>query len=256
MNNGGNDETSNDIELFGVNAAYDINKKVSVQGYIFDLRSKNAASTNPKKDNTYTLGALVNATPIENLKTSLEAAWQFGKNRVGQTDKQETRKAFALQAMADYTFAKKKWTPSIGAAYTYLSGEGEHLGWNPMFYSEKLGDIAYAILPFTNMQVLNLKGCIKPMEDVTLMAKYGHYRLANRGSALMASPFVDGNGTAYTAPTLKNKKDLGNEIDVTALYDYTEDVQLGLSLGWFIPSTAIANGRDATQAIASMKVTF
>ncbi|MFA5437997.1 MAG: hypothetical protein WC293_05470, partial [Candidatus Omnitrophota bacterium] len=57
--------------------------------------------------------------------------------------------------------------------------------------------------------------------------------------------------------TYTGKKHLGDAIDLTVLYDYTEDVQLGLTGGWFKPGNALSsNGRDANQLIASMKVTF
>jgi hypothetical protein len=70
--------------------------------------------------------------------------------------------------MLDYTFAKIKTTPKIGASYTYLSGnkspssDTRNQGWDPMFYDQKLNNITYAILPFTNMSVFNLKGSFKP----------------------------------------------------------------------------------------------
>jgi hypothetical protein len=66
------------------------------------------------------------------------------------------------------------------------------------------------------------------------------------------------------------KKYLGSEIDAIVTYDYTEDVQLALNLGWFIPGSAFYKGvenggvskdvsgnrRTASQIIGSMKVTF
>ena len=68
-----------------------------------------------------------------------------------------------------------------------------------------------------------------------------------------------GNGqTAEYKIEISLAKELGNEIDATLTYDYTEDVQLGLSAGAFIPGDAFsgANDKTATQVIGSMKVTF
>ena len=215
--NNANVDNSDDTDLFGINAAYDINKKVNVQAYIWDRKDKSVgAIVNSKKDNVYTLGGLLTIKPIEDLKMSLEGAWQFGNARVN-AGSETKRKAYALQAMADYTFTKVKFTPAIGGSYTYLSGNGKYAGWNQMYYNQNLGNIAYAILPFSNMNVINLKGSIKPMEDVTLSALYGYYTLAHKATTLTSGKF-DSNGNTYlTAAALTNKKNLGQEIDVTAL---------------------------------------
>ncbi len=57
---------------------------------------------------------------------------------------------------------------------------------------------------------------------------------------------------------MTNKKSLGNALDITATYDYTEDVQFGLTAGMFACGKAFAssNDRTATQVIGSMKVSF
>ena len=60
-----------------------------------------------------------------------------------------------------------------------------------------------------------------------------------------------------------DKKDLAQELDITLVYDYTEDVQLGLLAGWLWPGKAIAKTRGgvkqrmtASEAIATVKVAF
>jgi len=254
-----NVNASDDTDLFGINASYDVNKKINVQGYIWDRKDKSVTGiVNSKKDDTYTLGGLVTISPIADLKTSLEAAWQFGRDRVNaNTGIVGKRNAFAIQAKADYAFSKVKFSPALGGAYTYLSGDGKQAAWNQMYYNQNLGNIAYAILPFTNMHVFNLKASVKPMEDVTVSALYGYYKLAN-SVASITSGKSDSNGTPYLNGLLlnANKNNLGQEVDVTVAYDYTEDVQLGLTLGCFAPGDAFSDNRMANQAVASMKVTF
>ena len=89
------------------------------------------------------------------------------------------------------------------------------------------------------------------MEDVTLSANYSNYRLAQKVSTLYA---------VYDYYTMTDKKDIGNALDLTATYDYTEDVQLGLTFGYFNPGSAFSKSagfkENATQVIGSMKVTF
>jgi len=255
--NNNNVNASDDTDLFGINASYDVSKKINVQGYIWDRKDKSTAIANNKKDDTYTVGGLITVMPIENLKASLEGAWQFGtvRNNVALGTR-TNRKAYAVQAMIDYVLAKVKFTPSIGGSYTYLSGNDKYAGWNQMYYNQNLGNIAYAILPFSNMHVFNLKGSVKPMDDVTISALYGHYMEVEKMATITSGKF-DSNGTAYlNARTLNGKRNLGDEIDITAAYDYTEDVQLGLTLGAFLPGNAFADNRMAQQAVASMKVTF
>lgn len=266
----------NDISLTGINATYAINNKVDVSAYYFLKRDNDGVdeantttlgNSRRKADKVNVIGALVSVRPIEDLVTSLEAAYQFGKNDdtnfAPNTGIQSQHRAWALQAMADYTFSKVKMTPKIGASYTYLSGgettSNKNAGWDSMFYDQALNNITYAILPFTNMSVVNLKASIKPADDVTVLANYGYYNVAKADSGdTFRSPSVYGSNDRYiSSGEYTGKKHLGDAIDLTVLYDYTEDVQLGLTGGWFKPGNALSsNGRDANQLIASMKVTF
>ncbi|MDD5253219.1 MAG: alginate export family protein [Candidatus Omnitrophota bacterium] len=266
----------NTVSLTGINATYAINSKVNVSGYYWFKKDNNTNSSvsTSRADKLNTVGALVSATPIENLSTSLEAAYQFGKNT--NTANQKDHDAWAVQAMADYTFAKVKMTPKIGASYTYLSGGESNTnadgttkngGWDQMFYDQKLNNIVYAILPMTNMSAFNIKASCKPVEDVTISAVYGYYDVAkaSAGDALL-SPSYYNSSTRYLGGTAGNydatytgKSHLGDAVDATITYDYTEDVQFGLTGGIFRPGDAIKVKNDskvAQQLIGSMKVTF
>ena len=55
-----------------------------------------------------------------------------------------------------------------------------------------------------------------------------------------------------------NGDGLGQEIDLQATYDYTEDVSFGLLVGWFMPGEFyIAPANDtATDVVGSLKVSF
>jgi hypothetical protein len=258
------------ISLTGINATYAINNKVNVSGYYWFKKNNDHTDIDPagtdidasRADKVNTIGALISATPIENLSTSLEAAYQFGKNTASAGQKKHD--AWALQAMADYTFAKVKMTPKIGASWTYLSG-GESSGtrnetWDPMFYDQRLNNIVYAILPMTNMSVINLKASCKPVEDVTISAVYGYYDVAKASSGdTLQSPGYYDSSSRYLNTTYTGKSHLGDALDATVTYDYTEDVQFGLTGGIFKSGNAINVTNDskmAQQIIGSMKVTF
>jgi hypothetical protein len=257
-----NTDRNNTINLAGVNATFAINKDTDVSAYFFNKRDNDAGGTasRGKPDQVNTLGAL-GTTNIMGIKASLEGAYQFGKNDSTNTNASR-HDAWAIQGMLDYTFDKVKMMPTVGASYTYLSGDeasaSRNGSWDPMFYDQKLGNIAYAILPFSNMQVLNLRASVKPVEDVTISAVYGYYDQAKKTNDTLTGPFLyDGSTTYLSSAQLSGKRHLGDEIDVTATYDYTEDVQFGLTAGWFRPGKAFAiDKRDATQLIGSMKVVF
>jgi len=241
--NEGTQTINDDTDLYGVNAAYDFGTKgAKAEVYLF---SKNDSSAD-KNDKVNTVGTLLSAQLVENLNTSLEVAYQDGYDRSSSVK----RNAWAMQAMADYTFADVSMKPNVGLGYTYLSGDkdssdSKNKAWNSMYYDQALNNITYAILPFSNLRVANLKGGLKPMEDLSLSAVYGYYML-------------DKKTDTFGGYAMNSKKDLGNALDITATYDYTEDVQFGLTAGMFAPGKAFAssNDRTATQLIGSMKVSF
>jgi len=251
----------NTVSLTGINANYALTKKTNVSAYYWLKKNNNNTISTSRTDELSTIGALISSTPIENLVASLETGYQFGRNT--ESNLQKKHDAWALQAMADYTFAKVKTTPKIGASYTYLTGSsagdtGRNRGWDPMFYDQKLNNIVYTLLPFSNMNAFNLQGSMKPVEDVTVSLVYGYYDVAQKNSAAFTAPFTFDNGTAYLGSTAyTGKRHLGDALDATITYDYTEDVQLGLTGGYFRPGGALTtNSANAGQLIGSMKVTF
>ena len=245
---------NDDVDLMGINAVYTLDKATTLNPYFF-VRSAGSNRTDQpgKSTKTYVPGILITSSPIEDLKASLEFAYQFGKN-IGSGNK---LRAYAVQASADYALKKLPYSPMVGIQYTYLSGDkndsdSKDKAWDPMFEDQTLNSIPNVLFANSNMQVINLKGSMKPMEDVTVLVNYGNYRLAQK---LSGSQDL-GYGSGWT---LTGKKPLGNALDLSAVYDYTEDVQLALDLGWFFPGKAFdkTDGRrTANQVIGSMKVTF
>ncbi len=251
-------DENDDTNLWGVNAAYSINKDTKVESYLFSR----TASSSDKTDKIYTLGAIV-SNKYKDITASIEGAFQFGYNNASAT--QTRRRAYAFQAMADVSlpFEKtKKYAPMVGIGWTYLSGDKDSndnklKSWNSMYYNQALNNITYAIFPFTNLSVLNVKASVKPMEDITLMAKYGAYYQAQKGATSATSNKRDAQGNTYSTSLNADEKFVGNALDLTAVYDYTEDVQIGVTAGMFAPGKAVNSPkRDATQLIGSMKVTF
>lgn len=248
------------VSLTGINATYALTKKTDVSAYYWLKKNNNKPAVATRgADQLSTIGALISSSPIDNLVGSIEAAYQFGRDT--ETANAKRHDAWALQAAADYTFAKVKTTPKIGASYTYLSGNSstdrKDAGWDPMFYDQKLNNIVYTLLPFSNMSAFNVRGSMKPVDDVTVSLVYGYYDVAQKAATAFTAPHTYDNGTAYGTTTYTGKNHLGSALDGTITYDYTEDVQFGLTGGYFLPGNALtSDNANATQLIGSMKVVF
>jgi len=246
-----------------------------------------ALSTVPDNvDVVNTIGLSVANSSLKNLNLGLEYARQFGTynplydiNSLTQRQGGD-RKAWALQANAAYDLKDvsliSKYAPSIGANYAYFSGEehpypddivgkvtGDYKGWDPMFEDQTFGKVANRIMAQTNQQVLNLCAKAAPIEDVKLAFDYSQYWLneafPDNGKATVGKNTTNLRGVAG-APTYRmtGDKNLGQEFDLTLTYDYTEDVQLSLLGGLFVPGDAFHqdNESNASEVIGSMKVSF
>jgi hypothetical protein len=163
--------------------------------------------------------------------------------------------------------SKTKMLPKFGASYTYLSGNKnanatKQDSWDQMFYDQNYGNIATTLIAFSDLTIINVKACFKPMDDVTLSVLYGYFNMARAKS----DPFwtynsanrYDGTNRYINGSAVRQgKSHIGDEIDATITYDYTEDVQFGLTAGVFIPGKVWAmESKNATQVIGSMKVVF
>lgn len=270
-----------DVNLYGMNASYEVSKNLIAEGYIFqrarDTGVGVAAATTgspAKKEKLTTVGAR-GAFKGDAVTLGLEGAFQFGDHIAsttlypneandGKLDRKVT--AYAIQAAGSYKLPRlTRYSPMVGGSYTYLSGDkaastnDHYRGWDPMFEDQNSGTIFNKIFALTNMQIFNLNASAKPIDDVTLMVNYYNLMACQPYRVTDGTYYLSNISTSDPAYTMKGeKKGLGNEIDLGITYDYTEDVQFGLSAGAFIPGSAFdkANKETAKQVIGSMKVTF
>jgi len=258
--NVGND----DQNLMGINANYALNKKTNLEGYWFEKNVGKKAAAVKKANRVDTIGGRIVTQPIENLTYQLEAAYQFGKYPgTSSTADSVNRKAWALETAATYNMPKRRFSPSLTACYAYFSGDhennayttnqGAYRGWDPMYEDQKMGDIASALFDQTNAHVVGAILSAKPKEDVTLKGEYYAYWWAKAYPEGASTPTRRGD-TVY----FHERRFAGQEVDLTATYDYTEDVQFALMGGLFIPGPSLVKGNDtpASEVIGSMKVTF
>ena len=236
--------TDDDETMMGINAAYDWSSYNGVtELYIVNVNGRDNFQTAKDEDNTLTIGARAQFDPNDNVTLGLEAAHQSGdyytNTRIYHRD------AWAAQVAGEYKFLND-YNAKLGLSYTYLTGDdasdtsdSDHTAWDPIYEDQTPGEIINILLTNSNAQFISVSGSIMPREDITLSLVYTNARLnEQRGDIIGAGAAT---GTTYT---MNDKKDLGNEVDVCALYDYTEDVQLNFNAGWFMPGDAFNTAND------------
>jgi hypothetical protein len=199
--------------------------------------------------------------PVENLTLSGEGAVEWGKlvdetgsfndsTNGGPLDRK--RLAWAIDVSGDYMWKDVSYKPNLGLGFTYLSGEesansGRFNAWDPMFKGkfnsmirdymagtqsswDGIGGNLYQTLDpkdpsgSTNSMTLYVDGGLKPMEDLSLKARYLHFWVAEK---------VEGRN-----------RNIGDEVDASLVYDYTEDVQFDLTGGIFLPGKFYKDNTD------------
>jgi hypothetical protein len=129
-----------------------------------------------------------------------------------------------------------------------------------MFEDQAGGTIFNRIVGYSNAQLINLGGSMKPMEDVTVKLDWYNIRLLQTYNIHSGDVTrnLSGQGADPVTTIKGDKSHLADEVDLNLIYDYTEDVQLGLTTGMYFPGAVYdkVNKKTASQVIGSMKVTF
>ena len=244
-----------------------------------------------KDDVVNTIGARIVNKSVKNLTLDGQIAYQYGTYNpkldpnarfISSTNKAETspRSAWGTEIVASYDLkdisAVSKWEPSLTGAYIYLSGENRdkvggaaYKGWDAMFEDQTFGHLINAVMGFSNAHIFGVSLKAKPAVDLTAQLDYVTGWFAKKyvegRQAILSGVSTTVAGTTAQQFTMGNKANFGYEIDGTLTYDYTEDVQISLLGGIFLPTKAI-NGNEsvypyrqkaaAAELIGSMKVTF
>lgn len=182
-----------------------------------------------------TVGLRGDLWPLEALQIWAEAAYQLNEYA-----KNQDLKAWAGTLGASYTF-EFTWHPTIALSGVIASGDedvttpaDDYEGFQELFEYNYYG---YAYSPrLENIYFINARFSILPMENLSLAIDYYHYWQTEEALQSMGDPFQDNGGVS----TLTNGLDdsLGDEFDIIAEYDYTEDVSTQLYAAWFLPGSA------------------
>ena len=287
--------SGDDEDLYGINAAYDIgNYDSEIEAYWIYKVDKDETTTSILALNDsispgqkiHTIGVRGSVTPIDNLNLLGELAFQRG-DYDGVSATKRDQNAMAYQVAGEYAFSDVTIpyvnttivSPIVKIGYTHYSGEeygntGDYEAWIPLYEDQTHGVVANYILSGvnggqnSNADILNIGGSISPIQDLTVSLDWYRFwldeKLANAGST-QASTNTGLNHTNLTEGSywLNADDDLGYEIDLALNYDYTEDVKMGLSAGWFKAGDALrgndgtdSNKETALQVLATLDVAF
>jgi len=250
----GTQNIDDDITLMGINAGYELDEDTLLEGYFFSkIVDDTAAGAEDEKDKVFTVGIRGETDVTDQLSLFGEYAYQFGDYRNTAASALH-REAFATQVGGAFQFNDDN-NSAVSLTYTYLSADDDDMdndweAWDPMFEDQRGGEIANLFVN-TGVQSVKLTGSTMPREDLTAILDVYWYRVAESPSV---STLAGGAAIAYTAGPLVNnwylvnrdEKDLGWELDLSLLYDYTEDVQMGLVSGWFMPGDFFDSQNDET----------
>ncbi|MBM3248362.1 MAG: hypothetical protein FJZ10_02935 [Candidatus Omnitrophica bacterium] len=272
-------EDKNDIDLYGAKASYALGDKwgTMLETYLLYRNDKTptSGSINATPDTLWCPGIRAVAAPMKDMIVTAEMAWQTGSKAVTAAGPSRSREAMAYQVTGSYAlpFEKlKKYSPSIGAHMSYYSGDknpadgtdgrGEYRAWDQLYENQGTGKIYNVLFDATNTRAFGFNASAVPMEDLSVKLEYTDVYLAveppgTHGVSVLTIYGIDGN--SRTPVMTGDNQHLGREFDLSAVYDYTEDVQFGLTYGAFIPGAAFDqdhNHEVATQLIGTCAVSF
>ncbi|MCH7504602.1 alginate export family protein [PVC group bacterium] len=196
----------------------------------------------------------------ENLYFNGEIAYQVGDwndDAVAQIGpvggivyRNDDQSALAAQVSLDYTW-DNPYQPNFGLQYTFYEGHefndvtGKHNGWDPMYEHQTQGIIYDNIAGGPNMgaasngHIINAFFSFMPTEVLTIAVDYYHFWLDEPLSNDVARLYQTDTGLYYA---YTDDEDMGDEIDVVLIYDYTEDVQFQWRGAAYFPGSAVASG--------------
>ncbi len=268
--------SEDDVDLYGINANWNLGdeRNTGIEGYFFakiNQEDLTGMPTGQKADTVYVPGMRIYSNPIEGMYTSVEVAWQRGNNAsVGDNNGADNlkREAMGAQVIGSYAIpgdTLSQYSPVLSGSYTYVSGDSnpdderdpnapasqeKWTAWDDMFEDQSGGTIYNTLFDLTNSHIYNAGLQMTPMEDV--IAKISWWgiwldkEMDEADSDSTTSDFImrQPDGTTTTPVVSLDETHVGNELDVDLVFNYTEDVQLGFSAGWFFPGDVFSEDND------------
>ena len=231
----------------------------------------------PAKETRYTFGfraAGKNIAGLGGLDYTIEPNWQRGTSEVtAGSDTSNNINAFAIHAEAGYTFKNIPWTPRIGYAYSFASGDdrsgGDEKTYKQVSPTQHAHNGYMDITSWQNIVDHQLHFNVKPTKKLVLDVKAHFFSLDEvndnwwhiGGTAVNRAGGLASGGTFTNAAgnTERLDDDLAQELNVTLKYkmfqnfgvvagyghlfcdDYIEDTGGGVDRGidWFYLQTTV-----------------
>ena len=270
--------SADDVNLIGVNVGTRFSQmNGEAEAYFWkkqDNSNNNGATVNTNSQ-ANTMGLRGSLAPTQGLSLWSELAYQWGHRITSaiafdaEGAAGDAYQAWAANVGLDYTASGVTWTPTVGGECIFYSGdEGNGTaigGWDPVFrgaFTSALREFQAAgfYMPAqsgstvggtfnnitnstTNQHQLAVHASVKPLEDLSI---------DNRLTWFIADVGI--------VPVAASKREtyFGNEWDVRANYNYTNDVQLGVTYAMFNPGNVFRTPYDDTaqELITSVDVKF
>lgn len=268
---------SDDVVVNGLYATYDLGDErgSSVEAYLF-IRSDDSTeddAVGSKADILKIPGVRLSTNPFEGLYTSLEFAWQSGRKVSAVTSGvTQERHAAGVQFISNYSLpVLEEYNPVVGYVFSKFTSDDslggnntEYNGWDPFYEEQALGTIYNAIFNQTGYIMHSLSLSVNPMEDVSTKLTVSKFwtEKENKNDNVSYTLVQPDGDTSTTTNLVGDKSVLGTEVDFEAMYDYTEDVQIGLNFGIFKPGPIFydtaSSGADkaAKQLLVNLNVQF
>jgi hypothetical protein len=238
------DESHGDSIFFmGAYGTYSGIENTAIDGYFLWIHD-NTNLMGPESDDLYTVGARLagcwDAPALGLLDYNIEGAYQFGSTALDGD-----YSAWAFDALAGYTFDQVTWMPRLELEYAFFSGDDDPFDEDVDTFNRLFSDVHYGELNLggnldggmTNMHVFRGGVSVAPAEKLAVSADFYYFLLAEDEGVVL------GNGLA------NGEDNVGWELDLTADYQYTEDLNLRAGWALFSPDDAVdeAFGSDDTE---------
>lgn len=261
----------NPERMYGINASYEFGdeRDSMMEAYIWKKVDKSMGDTeaNVKADTIIVKGLRGSTNLLDALNVQVEYAMQTGNKRM-TTALYKKRRAHIVQIITNYALPIfEDYKPMLMYSFTKATGdesmsntdEGHYTAWDPMYENQSKGKIYNAIFPLSNCVIHELTLTAVPVEDITASLAFTSLWLqrdfdANDQVGLLQPD--DGSGISSSSLCTKtlNNTNLGKELDLKLLYDYTEDVQIGMNLGWFFPGSVFKIAESKNENVAKQLI--
>lgn len=172
------------------------------------------------------------------LNWDLEAAWQFGEDRLGPGPQQDVSAGFA-SALTGITFNDLPWTPTLSAILFWGSGDDDPTDGDLNTFSTlfPLGHAYWGQIDNFNGSNLIDYGpqlALKPTERLSFVAQYHFFKKD------AATDFIWNIAGAPLGNSVTRFTTLGQELDLVATMQFNKNLQMQAGYFWFWYGEAVS----------------